>query len=973
MKISTLRFLIPLILLITAGWVAAAAPMAQEESDPSACSPIDVVFLIDQSESMSVESKANDPQEQRKFAVEVAIDLMADIALDSCPGVIHRVGVISYGTDAEIDLALSEIGPFNPSQPDVAFDRRAGLKADVRATDLGQTNPAAAFALAKEMLDGAAPLDDGDRVRKRAIIFITDGVPCVDNDLGVCNPGVTDYPSGPYMARLQNEINDGFSFNPIALQREQCLQAAREALPDPEAELPFDERQRCLTEFQATPDDYLNSTFIYALLMRDAGQTFPASIHRIWQNIAADYAGRIIDLSNNSQAIPSSFRAILEQLTGVRAARLECGNFAVNPYLKKAIFNFNKFDPSVRVTLAYTDANGIEHTLVDNQHEGGFEVTEHNISGPNERYDIAYPYPGLWSIASENCDGLDAFYQPIQASAQSPIVPPVVAQFDLPPYYNPDNPLHLEFQFIDADTRRVVAEADHPQFAIQVEAEVTGPNGTETYILEKVPNEERYRTVDPLPVNTAGNYTVGLLATTAWHEGEPNTVSADYPAVFNSERVLLDTTTGFQVRPIIPFRLDVVSPADGETLMPVHVAPGPDDPPALAAIPVRLRLVNRDDTPFADWAVALPHPGETFVAEMVVDGEPVSTPLRPDPQRPGEFVGELSGVAATGEQEVVVRLTDLRDTSLLNEDYYPDNPHQAVTFDRQDETWRFRFITPVDGETQRPIHDTIWQGGFHWPLRVLPLPVRVELVDASGQPYADPEEVMAYAPRAISTTLTIDDTMAATSLEPDPDNPGEYVGQIVSDGQRGEQTVTADIDYTFPDYDPASEPARATFTRADGFFTSTSSYYVLLALLLLFLAFLVYRYFAARNNPVRGQLVFTSGADTLAEFGLYNGKNVRKVKKKELDNKPDLLLDALSVSSTKQRGRSRRGRGQEQDDSAFGGFGVVGTEAPPVRVEYRYNGGKTRNQPLSPGVSVGLGDSPIQMIYQPPTDGQSNP
>ena len=86
-----------------------------QEDDYQACSPIDVVFLIDQSSSMSG-SSGNDLLEQRKYAVQVAIDLMADIALDSCPGVVHRVGIISYGTTAEVDLPLSEIGPFNPAE-----------------------------------------------------------------------------------------------------------------------------------------------------------------------------------------------------------------------------------------------------------------------------------------------------------------------------------------------------------------------------------------------------------------------------------------------------------------------------------------------------------------------------------------------------------------------------------------------------------------------------------------------------------------------------------------------------------------------------------------------------------------------------------------------------------------------------------------------------------------------------------------
>ena len=309
-----------LLLLCTVPLVVVAAA----DTDYEACSPIDVVFLIDQSSSMSGDS-GNDLLEQRKYAVQVAIDLMADIALDSCPGIVHRVGIISYGTTAEVDLPLSEIGPFNAAEPDVAYGRRDALRAAARAAELGQTHASDAFAQAKAMLDNAAPLNDGEQARKRAIIFVTDGLACVDNDLGVCTD--PNYPFGQYMVRLQDQINDSFTFDPVALAREQCLQAVAAAQTDPEAPLPFDERQRCLTENPAGPEAYDNSTFIWAMLMRNGGRPYPRSVYLIWQNIVNRYAGQVIPLTDNRQEVPTAFRGILEQLTGVRAARLECGNF----------------------------------------------------------------------------------------------------------------------------------------------------------------------------------------------------------------------------------------------------------------------------------------------------------------------------------------------------------------------------------------------------------------------------------------------------------------------------------------------------------------------------------------------------------------------------------------------------------------------------------------------------------------------
>ena len=190
------------------------------------------------------------------------------------------------------------------------------------------------------------------------------------------------------------------------------------------------------------------------------------------------------------------------------------------------------------------------------------------------------------------------------------------------------------------------------------------------------------------------------------------------------------------------------------------------------------------------------------------------------------------------------------------------------------------------------------------------------------------------------------------------------VGEIVSGGQRGEQTLTVDVDYSFPDYDPASEPARATFTRADSLLTATATYYAMLALWLLLLALLVWRYFAARNNPVRGQLVFTESGSTVALFALNNGKNERVISKRELQQYPALRLESLRVSTAGKPPKARR----VQPDNAFAtawDAGAGGAGAPPVRVEYRPRDGQRRTESLSPHIHVTLGDTPIAMEYQP--------
>ena len=177
--------------------------------------------------------------------------------------------------------------------------------------------------------------------------------------------------------------------------------------------------------------------------------------------------------------------------------------------------------------------------------------------------------------------------------------------------------------------------------------------------------------------------------------------------------------------------------------------------------------------------------------------------------------------------------------------------------------------------------------------------------------------------------------------------------------------------YKRQDYDPASEPARATFTRADSLLTATATYYAMLALWLLLLALLVWRYFAARNNPVRGQLVFSESGATLATFTLNNGKNERVISKRELEGNPALLLDSLRVSTTGKPAKARANQPADPFATAWdAGAGGAGG-GPAVRVEYRPRNGQRRTESLSPRIPVLLGDTPVTMEYQPLDSGQN--
>src|SRR5688572_15665455 len=113
-----------------------------QETVSSPCSNLDVIFIVDQSDSMSGANgaQANDPTRQRKYAVEGMIDLLVDLATNQCSNSFHRVGVLSFGAQNKerIDIELSDI---NPGTSADGRRVREELRPKVQADALGSTYP----------------------------------------------------------------------------------------------------------------------------------------------------------------------------------------------------------------------------------------------------------------------------------------------------------------------------------------------------------------------------------------------------------------------------------------------------------------------------------------------------------------------------------------------------------------------------------------------------------------------------------------------------------------------------------------------------------------------------------------------------------------------------------------------------------------------------------------------------------------
>ncbi|HYN19923.1 MAG TPA: vWA domain-containing protein, partial [Thermoanaerobaculia bacterium] len=173
--LSLLVLISSLSLDLATAQIARKAPPAYTAPRVAAVSPtsgglgLDLVVLVDQSASMSgLGRKAgSDASQIRNLLLGLTLDLIARNGESN--RVSHRLGVVSFGSTARIDLPLTEI-----QRDDLGQLRRRVETAPSRKS-LGNTDILAAFAVATRMFD----VLPAEPVRKRAILLITDGVPYV--------------------------------------------------------------------------------------------------------------------------------------------------------------------------------------------------------------------------------------------------------------------------------------------------------------------------------------------------------------------------------------------------------------------------------------------------------------------------------------------------------------------------------------------------------------------------------------------------------------------------------------------------------------------------------------------------------------------------------------------------------------------------------------------------------------------------
>jgi hypothetical protein len=643
------------------------------------CYALDVVFIVDQSGSMSGTKSANykdatDPLDQRKFAVESAIDQLTDNALDRCPNSIHRIAIISFGSSAKVDLGVSQINPETANEAEVI---RTRLKQNVQAVNMDETDPLDAFELAKSLFttdfrEDTLPADNG--ARKRVIIFITDGEP---------HPDPAE-PLSPYIERMEKEIDEDFPFDETLKNQEACFSTLVDRYEDLE-KAPQEEINKCLSDYRVDQQQLDNSYYIFGLFLKSTSNY--QTIADTWQRIVSSHQGKMVMLSNNRQDLNSDIRTILSSLIGTKLNVVSCGKFAVNPYLKRAILTFFKNDPKTSVTISYQDASGQIHTVTDGNvgENGGFDIAEHNtdLSGLNERYVINAPYPGIWEITANagGCENLDAYYDPvvIDPTPYQPNLPAEIPEFTVEPYYDKYHPNYLEYQIKDIDGA-ILSQADDPRLAINITVKVAGPNGTISYTMAWDAADKLFRTTEPIQVPEEGTYTISMAGTYYDHAGPVSVTSTNYTDIFTEQKTLFDQEgITFKVHGVTPFTINVDQPKADCSLGAVHETIFSGWPLKIHPITVSVSLLDQNGSPLKPETV-LTDPDSPFEV-TVISGKQSTSPitLTKDPTKPNTYTGQITNSEFTGKQNIQVKLV-----SKYNEYYRPQDEVIPVSVTRQD-------------------------------------------------------------------------------------------------------------------------------------------------------------------------------------------------------------------------------------------------------------------------------------------------
>lgn len=604
--------------ILAAQHMSSDGTMTSSTPSTPECWPLDVVVLIDESNSMVEGQQANDPEGYRLEAAKAILNLLISERRGFCPEALHRFGVIaftaSYG-DRDDGLAI----PVPMTDIDIPaaqdFKRETwstGQSIQQAIDDLREnypirngTDPALAFAAADAMLSAASnlPTPPGYQERRQVVILLTDG-----------NPETSEFPSSrrpTYMDKLTKSLSTG-----DWVDRHIWIVAMGQNI---ESELNTNKAHNNLTMYEA------------------------------WQAIANSHAGKLLASNDYSEQILSDILgSIIDNEFATFGEPIPCGElFVVEPYLQSLVLRFNKslrYQEEYPVSISYLNDAGQEvyrffKGKVDQGELPAPMVLRTDLyyrEGTLEEYVFDYPLPGRWrfiiqGVETENCSAYVAArknFSFAKAVMQQPT--DIVPLSENPPYT--DSETMQTFQIaLQSDSGTLLSPLPDYPLAIVGQLRLPGgasrlPNGDPVLTYTFTANYNRYWESDqPVIAPVEGIYSLDLSGT-AVHGLESYTVITD--------------TVTYEVQRLGKLHFEITSPQTGQSLTcnTVQERKAIGNP-----IPVTVQFFDPEEQPAAASDYLDSNLGKSFKATLLdVGGVNLDwTYLAPAAQGMGLFEGIL--------------------------------------------------------------------------------------------------------------------------------------------------------------------------------------------------------------------------------------------------------------------------------------------------------------------------------------------
>ena len=603
-----------LLVVMLASAVDAQAPQKE-------CVGADIAFLIDQSRSM----QRNDQHQLRRSAVATAIDIIGDNAIYHCPGVVHRIAVIGFGgtsvgvfsskryTDTYTSVYVTQTTTISGTIDKLGVwknQRENQIKSSIPITDdLVATDHMLAFRVAAQVLRTWKSEQIGEYPRKKVVIMITDGGPCVNVVGDACDWTETKYGSRDnYLRQL-------------------------ELYTDPVGDkLPF--------RGENNPD----SVFVWIIAFADSsirGYDYlaDATLRNTWENIASFHGGKLMILPRGKGVVDANTevtKRVAEITDDVLSSELTtwpCDEpLWVLPYQNNiTILHVFKrgADTGVRleaVKVSIRVEQGGEPVAIFSRGrvtQGQGEVADYTHDGPNERYVLYSPPPGKYSIDVEGadlCDDIDVELGRvgIEANVISPATNDVFSEVEEEPFYDLVSPKQFAFQFLEPATSTITKPVhevqDFPLTATVIlkGTGIAGEKLTEEYKLKLTdPEQAIYESYDletdlPAYIKTpfAGYYKWELRVETVNPRSfEPDSKKVDPVTV-------LDTNGIFEVKKVAHFDFEIVHPRNDDLILAYDM----NEAGSIVPVPidVEIQLVDENGSPVDPAIILANETADTF-------------------------------------------------------------------------------------------------------------------------------------------------------------------------------------------------------------------------------------------------------------------------------------------------------------------------------------------------------------------------